>query len=197
MSSYIYIYLDLRYLDVIPVSRVMHKQMKQLGEKTEDLHVPFRRSRLTHLLRSSFTDPSHQTTVVATLSPSPTDVEHSLNTLQHVAWFFAEFLVESPGNQNFSDMEIHQKRGKNVGICGVCFFLPQVGMMRSARAWEDNTVNATTVAEGETSGAAGGFDVVQGRGRALHSKLQDARKGQLNLHAFQMKTQVGDDMTGA
>lgn len=130
-------------------ARVMHKQMKQLGEKTEDLHVPFRRSRLTHLLRSSFTDPSHQTTVVATLSPSPTDVEHSLNTLQHV------------------------------------------GMMRSARAWEDNTVNATTVAEGETSGAAGGFDVVQGRGRALHSKLQDARKGQLNLHAFQMKTQVG------
>eukprot|EP00435_Cladocopium_sp_Y103_P015823 s1560_g3.t2 len=131
-------------------ARVMHKQMKQLGEKTEELHVPFRRSRLTHLLRSSFTDPSHQTTVVATLSPSPTDVEHSLNTLQHV------------------------------------------GMMRSARAWEqENTANAAAANEGETSGAAGGFDVVQGRGRALHSKLQDARKGQLNLHAFQMKTQVG------
>eukprot|EP00913_Durusdinium_trenchii_P013782 g12941.t1 len=38
---------------------------------------------------------------------------------------------------------------------------------------------------------AKGFDAVQGRGRALHSKLQDARKGQLDLHAFQMKTQVG------
>ena len=59
--------------------------------------------------------------------------------------------------------------------------------MRSARAWEEAPV--ATKAEGETSGAAG-FDVVQGRGRALHSKLQDARKGQLNLHAFQMKTQV-------
>ena len=69
----------------------MHKQMKQLGEKSEDLHVPFRRSRLTHLLRSSFTDPSHQTAVVATLSPSPTDVEHSLNTLQHVAWKLWQF----------------------------------------------------------------------------------------------------------
>ena len=30
-------------------------------------------------------DESHRTIVVATLSPSPTDVEHSLNTLQHVA----------------------------------------------------------------------------------------------------------------
>lgn len=130
-------------------ARVMHKQMKQ-PHKSEDLHVPFRRSRLTHLLRSSFTDPSHQTTVVATLSPSPTDVEHSLNTLQHV------------------------------------------GMMRSARAWEEEhaVTFATQATDGETSGA-GGFDVVQGRGRALHSKLQDARKGQLNLHAFQMKTQVG------
>ena len=85
------------------------------------------------------------TTVVATLSPSPTDVEHSLNTLQHV------------------------------------------GMMRSARAWEQAETNVAAEANETTAG----FDVVQGRGRALHSKLQDARKGQLNLHAFQMKTQAG------
>ena len=70
-------------------------------------------------------------------------------------------------------------------------------MMRSARAWEEEhaVTFATQATDGETSGA-GGFDVVQGRGRALHSKLQDARKGQLNLHAFQMKTQVEDLFQG-
>ena len=88
------------------------------------------------------------TTVVATLSPSPTDVEHSLNTLQHV------------------------------------------GMMRSARAWEKWSAAFQEAPEAPVTASAG-FDAVQGRGRALHSKLQDARKGQLNLHAFQMKTAVG------
>ena len=128
-------------------ARVMHKQAKSASE--QEIHVPFRSSRLTHLLRSSFTDKRHMTTVVATLSPSPTDVEHSLNTLQHV------------------------------------------GMMRSARAWEMDEMESgwgDAIPEGNTTK---GFNAVQGRGRALHSKLQDARKGQLELHAFQMKTQVG------
>lgn len=130
-------------------ARVMHNQVK--GAREKEIHVPFRSSRLTHLLRSSFTDKYHMTTVVATLSPSPTDVEHSLNTLQHV------------------------------------------GMMRSARAWEMQDTEAMAAMEDAISEAktAKGFDAVQGRGRALHSKLQDARKGQLDLHAFQMKTQVG------
>ncbi|CAE7343918.1 DSK1 [Symbiodinium necroappetens] len=127
-------------------ARVMHNKQKDL--EGPEMHVPFRSSRLTHLLRSSFTDDSHMTTVVATLSPSPTDVEHSLNTLQHV------------------------------------------GMMRSARAWEKWSAAFQEAPEAPVTASAG-FDAVQGRGRALHSKLQDARKGQLNLHAFQMKTAVG------
>ena len=117
-------------------ARVMHRRAER---PLEELHVPFRSSRLTQLLRSSFVDAEHRTTVLATLSPEPTDVEHSLNTLQHVA------------------------------------------MMRKARSWE---------APGYVSASTSGFDAVQGRGRKLHSKLQDARKGQLDLHAFQMKTQV-------
>ncbi|CAE7288449.1 KIN13B [Symbiodinium sp. CCMP2592] len=130
-------------------ARVMHNKQKDL--EGPEMHVPFRSSRLTHLLRSSFTDDSHMTTVVATLSPSPTDVEHSLNTLQHV------------------------------------------GMMRSARAWEkwSAAFKEAPAEAAEAQATSAGFDAVQGRGRALHSKLQDARKGQLNLHAFQMKTAVG------
>jgi len=66
-------------------ARVMHRnrRAREAGEGQQQ-HVPFRASRLTHLLQSCFADESHRTVVVATLSPSPTDVEHSLNSLQHV-----------------------------------------------------------------------------------------------------------------
>jgi hypothetical protein len=67
--------------------RIMHhnRQCQREGRSQAKMgHVPFRGSRLTHLLRSCFVDESHKTVVISTLSPSPTDVEHSLNSLQHV-----------------------------------------------------------------------------------------------------------------
>ena len=42
------------------------------------------RHRLTTLLKDCFVNPDHATTVVATVSPTPTDVEHSRRTLEHV-----------------------------------------------------------------------------------------------------------------
>ena len=49
------------------------------------VRVPYRSSVLTRILRGCFTDPrSHRTAVVATLSPSPIDIQHTLNTLDHV-----------------------------------------------------------------------------------------------------------------
>mmetsp|Transcript_68968 Transcript_68968/g.121969 ORF Transcript_68968/g.121969 Transcript_68968/m.121969 type:complete len:661 (-) Transcript_68968:87-2069(-) len=130
-------------------ARIMHKNRKgrQTGQGKE-AHVPFRSSRLTHLLRTCFTDDSHKTTVVATLSPSPTDVEHSLNTLQHV------------------------------------------GMMRSARSWE-GVAGKAEASNDKAQLKEQGFSQVEGRGHGLHSKLQDARKEQLKLHAFNMVTEVG------
>lgn len=66
-------------------ARIMHLNRQRLEEGgAKPQHVPFRSSRLTHLLRCCFEDDTHRTAVVATLSPSPVDVEHSLNTLQHV-----------------------------------------------------------------------------------------------------------------
>ena len=47
------------------------------------IRVPFRNSRLTMLLRACFTDPDHRTSVIATISPTSTDLEHSRNTLDH------------------------------------------------------------------------------------------------------------------
>lgn len=52
----------------------------QRGEKTM---LPFRGSRLTRVLRDCFVDPMHSTVVIATISPSATDVIHTINTLRH------------------------------------------------------------------------------------------------------------------
>lgn len=129
-------------------ARIMHRnrQRREDGEESAPQHIPFRGSRLTHLLRNCFTDEAHRTAVVATLSPAPVDVEHSLNSLQHV------------------------------------------GMMRAGRP----------AGEAPDAGLRGGgsqpsssFGKVEGRGHGLHSKLQDARREQLNLHAFGMVTGVG------
>ena len=146
-------------------ARLMHSNARReaSGDETAKLqHVPFRSSRLTHLLQSCFTDASHKTVVIATLSPTPLDVEHSLNSLQHVA------------------------------------------MMRAARAWEmddapgdhhhqvqPGRMKQRNPSSKSSSSGPIGFNEVGSRGHGLHSKLQDARAGQLKLRAFDMVTAVG------
>lgn len=44
--------------------------------------LPYRKSKLTHLLRACFED-ENPTVVIATVSPSSKDTEHSLNTIRH------------------------------------------------------------------------------------------------------------------
>jgi Kinesin motor domain len=52
--------------------------------------APYRASPLTRVLRECFvdspndTDRRHHTTIITTLSPNPADVQHSLNSLEHV-----------------------------------------------------------------------------------------------------------------
>lgn len=49
------------------------------------VRVPFRSSALTKVLKECFTSgPQHRTTIMTTISPTPTDLQHSLNTLNHV-----------------------------------------------------------------------------------------------------------------
>lgn len=47
--------------------------------------APYRHSMLTRVLRDCFEEADHQTAIVATVSPTPTDLEHTLNTLKHVS----------------------------------------------------------------------------------------------------------------
>ena len=46
--------------------------------------MPFRAHRLTQVLKGCFTDPTHRTVLLAMASPSPTDLIHTRNTLDHV-----------------------------------------------------------------------------------------------------------------
>ena len=49
------------------------------------VRIPFRSSLLTKVLKQCFTSgPHHRTTIMATISPTPIDLQHSLNTLNHV-----------------------------------------------------------------------------------------------------------------
>ena len=54
------------------------------GFHNKVVRVPFRASRLTQVLREAFTNPEHRTLVVATVSPTPTDMQHTLNSLDHI-----------------------------------------------------------------------------------------------------------------
>jgi len=46
-------------------------------------YIPYRQSKLTHLLKPSFDKETAKTVIIATISPSSKDTEHSLNTLRH------------------------------------------------------------------------------------------------------------------
>jgi hypothetical protein len=47
--------------------------------------APYRASLLTRILRECFlAGSSHKTTIIATVSPTPIDLEHTINTLEHV-----------------------------------------------------------------------------------------------------------------
>lgn len=45
--------------------------------------IAFRQNRLTQMLRGCFVGAEHRTVIIATVSPSSKDTEHSLNTLRH------------------------------------------------------------------------------------------------------------------
>lgn len=48
------------------------------------LHMPYRRHQLTLLLKDCFVNPAHRTAVLACCSPSATDMEHTIRTLNQV-----------------------------------------------------------------------------------------------------------------
>mmetsp|Transcript_26661 Transcript_26661/g.63188 ORF Transcript_26661/g.63188 Transcript_26661/m.63188 type:complete len:569 (-) Transcript_26661:965-2671(-) len=56
---------------------------------------PFRASKLTQVLRKCFTDADHHTLIVATVSPAPTDLIHSVNSLRHVSYMAPSLAAES------------------------------------------------------------------------------------------------------
>eukprot|EP01060_Flectonema_neradi_P028719 TRINITY_DN3866_c0_g1_i4.p1 TRINITY_DN3866_c0_g1~~TRINITY_DN3866_c0_g1_i4.p1 ORF type:complete len:752 (+),score=142.90 TRINITY_DN3866_c0_g1_i4:61-2316(+) len=47
--------------------------------------ISYRNNRLTQLLRGCFDSQNHKTMIIATISPSSKDTEHSLNTLRHAS----------------------------------------------------------------------------------------------------------------
>jgi hypothetical protein len=55
----------------------------QRTNKETSLHIPFRASKLTQILRDSFIGKNSQTSMIAMISPGSLSAEHSLNTLRY------------------------------------------------------------------------------------------------------------------
>lgn len=87
--------------------RVLSMNATAQGTGGEQQHVPFRGSKLTYALRDVFTEQGHRTVVVGTLSPTPTDVEHTLNTLQHVSMMRGELRLTH--NTSDGKSRLHSK----------------------------------------------------------------------------------------
>ena len=51
----------------------------------QNQHVPFRGSRLTHIMRDAFVGAGSHTIVVACVSPAANSAEHTLNTLRYAS----------------------------------------------------------------------------------------------------------------
>jgi len=66
--------------------RLYHKHMNIDSQTNKAIsRIPYRDSLLTRLLKRCFnTNISNKTLILATISPSPIDVLHSINTLEHV-----------------------------------------------------------------------------------------------------------------
>jgi len=64
------------------IRSTMLKAAAKLSGKHKHVHVPFRSSNLTKVLMESFVREDAELAVISTLSPSTTDTEHSIGTLQ-------------------------------------------------------------------------------------------------------------------
>jgi len=63
---------------------IRHRAMAT-AQPGKHVHIPYRGSNLTKVLKTSLSDPNAQTTVIATASPSATDTEHTMCTFQTVS----------------------------------------------------------------------------------------------------------------
>lgn len=55
------------------------------GKSRGKVRIGYRASKLTQVLKSAFTETNSMTVVIATVSPTATDTEHSINTLRHAS----------------------------------------------------------------------------------------------------------------
>ena len=63
--------------------RALHKSSNVSGSRDQQVHIPFRASKLTQILRDSFIGKKSQTVMLAMISPASYSAEHSLNTLRY------------------------------------------------------------------------------------------------------------------
>jgi len=158
----------------------------QRGEK---VHMPFRSSRLTRVLRDCFVDLEHRTVVIATVSPSACDVIHSVNTLRHATMLAkpledvaSELTLDIPLNQKgegaFKDIPVMEWTSKDVFA-----WLQEAENGRFAHVVVPPNLDGRRLLETGAQGLAELFD----------GALRRARVGEEG-EAWTVAVEVGDDL---
>lgn len=86
--------------------------IRALGRKGS--HLPFRVSKLTHVLKDSFVGSNSKTCMIAMLSPGISSCEHSLNTLRYADRVKELGVRDSNHNQDIEENNVEQLRSLNV-----------------------------------------------------------------------------------
>ena len=65
--------------------RALGRAQSSAGSGAPHVHVPFRGSKMTQILKDSFVGPKARTAIIATVSPNSGSADHTLNTLRYAA----------------------------------------------------------------------------------------------------------------
>lgn len=77
------------------------RQRAMAAKSTDHVHIPYRNSNLTKVLKSSLDDSDASTVVIATVSPGSADTEHSMSTLDTVC------MITGQGGGTCKTEEVH------------------------------------------------------------------------------------------
>ena len=96
--------------------RALDRNSKENSTKdSRERHVPYRGSKLTLILKDCFTSANAMTTMIATVSPGVSSVDHSLNTLRYADRIKEQKVGSSHGTNNRNVMIRVKRKGNDGG----------------------------------------------------------------------------------
>ena len=133
----------------INASLMALKQIVHAKAKGKNCSHIYRKSKLTMALKMSFLLPTAKTVVIATVSPSSKDTEHSLNTLRHACLMDGQQSTSAGNDERSSHLTGGNVRTVRVGAVSVS---KEARKMKAASGRERAKLVSNLVSNGNTFG---------------------------------------------